>query len=242
MTVPLHDLLLAPAPDVAPRLLGAVLVCARDNGTVALRLTELEAYGGQHDSDLPDPGAHTYRGRTARNASMFGPPGHVYVYFTYGLHHAVNFVCRPEGTGGGILIRSGEVVLGEEAATRRRLTTRSTVPPVAGLASGPGNAAQALGLDREDDGAALLDLGTAPDPVARARDEAGSRTQLPWTGLVLPEEVAGDVVVTARTGVSGEGGTDAFPWRFALRGDPTVSPYRKATIKRRRTRQDARGR
>ena len=236
MTAPLRELLLAPAPDVAPRLIGAVLVCARHSGTVALRLTEVEAYGGPADSDLPDPGAHTYRGCTARNSSMFGPPGHLYVYFTYGLHHAVNFVCRPEGTGGGILVRSGEVVLGEETATRRRLAHRSTAPPVAGLARGPGNAAQALGLDREDDGAALLDLGTAPDPVVRAREEVRTRTQLPWTGIVLPEQTEADLVVTARTGVSGEGGTDAFPWRFARSGDPTVSPYHRASVKRRRTR------
>ncbi|MDO4919507.1 DNA-3-methyladenine glycosylase [Kocuria sp.] len=236
MTAPLTELLLAPAPDVAPRLLGAVLVCNRPGGTVALRLTEVEAYGGPADSDLPDPGAHTYRGRTARNASMFGPPGHLYVYFTYGLHHAVNFVCRPEGTGGGILLRSGEVVLGAEAAVRRRLAHRSSEPTAAALARGPGNLAQALGLDRGDDGAALADLGTAPDPVARAREEVAARGPAPWTGLVLAEQAPKELLATPRTGVSGEGGTDAFPWRFALCGEPTVSPYRRAAVKRRRTR------
>ncbi|MBN6811962.1 MULTISPECIES: DNA-3-methyladenine glycosylase [Kocuria] len=236
MTAGLHELLLAPAPDVAPRLLGAVLVCARPGGTVGLRLTEVEAYGGPQDSDLPDPGAHTYRGRTARNASMFGPPGHVYVYFTYGLHHAVNFVCRPEGVGGGVLIRSGEVVLGSEVATQRRLANRSSGPAFASLARGPGNVAQALALTRDDDGAALADLGIAPDPVARAREEVERRGDDTWAGLVLAQRPASDVVVTARTGVSGEGGTDAYPWRYALPGEPTVSPYRKATVKRRRTR------
>ncbi|RKQ33304.1 DNA-3-methyladenine glycosylase [Kocuria tytonis] len=236
MTAPLRELLLAPAPDVAPRLLGSVLVCARPGGTVALRLTELEAYGGQRGSDLPDPGAHTYRGRTARNASMFGPPGHIYVYFTYGLHHAVNFVCRPEGTGGGILIRSGEVVLGADAALRRRLANRSSQPAAAALARGPGNVAQALGLDRDEDGADLLDLGRAVDPAARAREALAEGTGDAWTGLVRPEQAPGGVVVTARTGVSGEGGTNAFPWRFALASDPTVSPYRRATVKKRRTR------
>lgn len=236
MSPALHELLSRPAPDVAPRLLGAVLVCARDTGTVALRLTEVEAYGGQQDSDLPDPGAHTFRGRTARNASMFGPPAHFYVYFTYGLHHAVNFVCRPEGTGGGVLIRSGEVVLGEETATRRRLATRSSHPPFATLARGPGNVAQALGLTLDDDAAPLVDLGAAPDPVARAREAVAEREGTVWSGLALAEHPAEDVRSTARTGVSGQGGTDAFPWRFALPGEPTVSPYRRATVKRRRTR------
>lgn len=135
MTQGLQELLLGRAPDVAPRLLGAVFVCALPGGTVAVRLTELEAYGGPHDSDLPDPGAHTYRGRTARNASMFEAPGRIYVYFTYGLHHAVNFVCRGEGTGGGILVRSGEVVLGEDVALRRRLANRSSEPPFVALAA-----------------------------------------------------------------------------------------------------------
>ena len=236
MTQGLHELLLARAPDVAPRLLGSVFVCALPGGTVALRLTELEAYGGPHDSDLPDPGAHTYRGRTARNASMFEAPGRIYVYFTYGLHHAVNFVCRDEGTGGGILVRSGEVVLGQDVAARRRLANRSFEPPFVALARGPGNVAQALGLSREDDGAALVHLGRSDDPAALA-EEAVLRTPEPsWTGLALRQEPVGDVVVTPRTGVSGEGGMDTYPWRFAIAGDPTVSPYRKAAVKRRRTR------
>ena len=236
MSPALHELLSRPAPDVAPRLLGAVLVCARDTGTVALRLTEVEAYGGPQDSDLPDPGAHTFRGRTARNAAMFGPPGHLYVYFTYGLHHAVNVVCRPEGTGGGILIRSGEVVLGTEPATRRRLATRSSEPPFTTLARGPGNTAQALGLTLADDAAAIVDLGTSLDPVARAREAVAEREGTTWTGLALAEPAPEEFLETPRTGVSGEGGTDAFPWRFALPGEPTVSPYRRAAVKRRRTR------
>ena len=235
MSTALHDLLSQPAPEVAPRLLGSVLVCARQSGVVALRITELEAYGGPQDSDLPDPGAHTFRGPTARNASMFGPPGHLYVYFTYGLHHAVNFVCHPEDTGGGILVRSGEVVLGAEAATRRRMANRSTEPAFATLARGPGNAAQALGLTLEDDGVALADLGTSPDPVARARELAAERGGC-WSGLVRPAHTAQKILRTPRTGVSGEGGTDAFPWRFALEAEPTVSPYRRAAVKRRRTR------
>ena len=239
MTDPLVELLSAPAPEAAPGLLGSVLVRADPQATVALRITEVEAYGGPADSDLPDPGAHTYRGRTARNASMFGPPAHLYVYFTYGLHHALNLVCRPDTHAGGCLIRAGEIVAGEAAARRRRSAHRATEPPHAALARGPGNVAQALALDLTDDGAPLRYLGSAPDPVIAAQrlvaENPGYRK--PWTGLFLPgRPVSVDVVTTARTGVSGEGGTDAFPWRFALRNDPTVSPYRKATVKKRRTR------
>lgn len=239
MSNPLEELLSATAPAAAPALLGAVLVRSDPEATVALRLSEVEAYGGPTGSDLPDPGAHTYRGRTARNASMFGPPAHLYVYFTYGLHHALNLVCRPDGQAGGCLIRSGEVVAGEDAARRRRSAHRITEPPHAGLARGPGNVAQALALDRSDDGAPLRYLGSSPDPVLAAQrlaDENPGHPK-PWTGLFLPDRAGQlDIATTARTGVSGEGGTDAFPWRFALKHDPTVSPYRKAAVKKRRTR------
>lgn len=239
MSNPLEELLSATAPAAAPALLGAVLVRSDPEATVALRLSEVEAYGGPTGSDLPDPGAHTYRGRTARNASMFGPPAHLYVYFTYGLHHALNLVCRPDGQAGGCLIRSGEVVVGEDAARRRRSALRATEPTHVALARGPGNVAQALALNRSDDGAPLRYLGSSPDPVLAAQrlaDENPGHPK-PWTGLFLPDRAGQlDIVTTARTGVSGEGGTDAFPWRFALKHDPTVSAYRKAAVKKRRTR------
>lgn len=236
---PLEELLSATAPEAAVALLGAVLVRCDPQATVALRLSEVEAYGGPAESDLPDPGAHTYRGRTARNASMFGPPAHLYVYFTYGLHHALNLVCRPEEQAGGCLVRAGEVVAGEAAARRRRSAHRATEPPHAGLARGPGNVAQALALDLSDDGAPLRYLGSSPDPVRAAQRLAAQDPgyPTPWTGLFLPDRALQlEVVRTARTGVSGEGGTDAFPWRFALKHDPTVSPYRKAAGKKRRAR------
>lgn len=239
MSDPLVELLSAPAPEAAPELLGAVLVRADTEGTVALRITEVEAYGGPVDSDLPDPGAHTYRGRTARNASMFGPPARLYVYFTYGLHHALNLVCRPDGEAGGCLIRSGEVVAGEDVARRRRRAHRTTEPAREALARGPGNVAQALALDRSDDGAVLRYLGRSADPVTAARRVVSEAPGIrrPWTGLLLPERSdEPQLTRTARTGVSGEGGTEAFPWRFALAHDPTVSPYRKAAVKKRRTR------
>ena len=116
------------ALDVAPSLLGAHLTHSTDDGDVTVRITEVEAYGGPPDTDLPDPGAHTYNGRTARNASMFGPAGHAYVYFTYGLHHALNLVCRPQGIPGGCLLRSGEVVEGQELAVARRSARRASSP------------------------------------------------------------------------------------------------------------------
>ena len=102
-----------PVEQVAPRLLGAVI----RHGPVAVRLTELEAYDG-----ATDPASHAYRGRTPRNAVMFGPPGHLYLYFTYGMHWAGNISCGPEGVGCGVLMRAGEVVEGVEVA---RIATRA---------------------------------------------------------------------------------------------------------------------
>lgn len=211
------ELLRAPAPQAAPGLLGAVLSSTMPEGTVALRITEVEAYGGPQDSDLPDPGAHTYRGKTARNSSMFGPAGHIYVYFTYGMHHAVNLVCRPEGQAGGCLIRAGEIIHGRELARRRRAARRSTAVADQALARGPGNVAQALGLTLEHDGAPLTWQPTAPGV---------------HLSLGTPPE---SVVVTARTGVSGPGGDGRqFPWRFAEAGAASVSPYRAAVPRKRR--------
>lgn len=218
----LLEILRRPAPEAAPLLLGALLTSVTGQGRVTVRLTEIEAYGGPASSDVPDPGAHTYNGRTARNASMFGPPGHAYVYFTYGLHHAINLVCRPDGEPGGCLLRSGEVVEGLELARRRRSARRTTEPTDVSLARGPGNLAQALGLGLDDDGAPLL----APD--ARAHSESAL---LMLGAGPAPKQIR----TTPRTGVSGEGGTERFPWRFAAAGDPTVSPYRRAAVKKRRS-------
>ena len=125
--------LCGPVEQIAPRLLGAVL----RHGPVAVRLTELEAYEG-----ASDPASHAYRGRTARNAVMFGPPGHLYLYFTYGMHWAGNISCGPEGVGSGVLMRAGEVIEGLAVARSRRGQIRDR-----DLARGPGRLTQALGLN-----------------------------------------------------------------------------------------------
>jgi DNA-3-methyladenine glycosylase len=124
--------------EVAPRLLGAVLT----HGGVSVRLTEVEAYTGPDD-----PGSHAYRGRTQRNAVMFGEPGHLYVYFVYGMHHCTNLVTGPAGEPGAVLLRAGEVVAGLELARERRPGVKDR-----DLARGPARLCRALDLDLHDNG------------------------------------------------------------------------------------------
>lgn len=150
--------LLGGAPELAaPKLLGATLISESDEGTVALRIGEVEAYKGSED-----PASHAFRGRTERNKSMFEAPGTLYVYRSYGVHWCANSASGPVGTGWGILIRGGEVVEGTGLATRRR--GRSD-----GLADGPGKLCQALGIAGTDNGIDLL------DPVSKIRLEAGQQ-------------------------------------------------------------------
>ncbi|MGT2460379.1 DNA-3-methyladenine glycosylase, partial [Sinomonas atrocyanea] len=131
--------------------LGAVLSHTTPEGTVAVRLTEVEAYRGHRDSDHPDPGSHSYNGRTPRNEVMWGPPGRLYVYFTYGMHFCANIVCGPAGSSSGCLLRGAEVVEGLALARSRRPAARRD----AELARGPARLAQALAIGRADNGAAL---------------------------------------------------------------------------------------
>ncbi|MFI8345745.1 DNA-3-methyladenine glycosylase [Streptomyces sp. NPDC085596] len=194
-----------PVLEVAPDLLGRLLIRSTPDGPIALRLTEVEAYDGPND-----PGSHAYRGRTPRNDVMFGPPGHVYVYFTYGMWHCMNLVCGPEGTASGVLLRAGEIVEGAEPARERRLSARNDKE----LAKGPARLATALDIDRSLDG---TDACTRADTPIRI-----------LTGTPVPPE---QVRSGPRTGVAGDGGV--HPWRFWVADDPTVSPYRAHAPRRR---------
>ena len=143
------------AVDVLPAarlLLGCLVVADRPDGQVVVRLVELEAYRGSDD-----PAAHSYRGRTARNAVMFGPPGHLYVYFVYGLHFCANISCLPDGEPGAVLLRGAEVVSDLATARLARPTARSD----ADLARGPARLATLLGLRREHNGLDLTDTDLA---------------------------------------------------------------------------------
>lgn len=199
----LRELLGGPSFEVAPRLLGSLLHVHSPEGTVSVRLTEVEAYHGP-----VDPGSHAFRGRTERNRVMFGEPGGLYTYFTYGMHTCANIVCAPAGVGSGILLRAGEVVAGVELARARRSTSRRD----SDLARGPARLVVATGITLADGGVDVV---------------SGSRVR-----LELGEAIDG-FSRGPRTGVSGPGGTVEFPWRFWIPGDPSVSPYKAAAPRRR---------
>jgi DNA-3-methyladenine glycosylase len=197
-----------PVLEVAPDLLGRTLVRSTEEGLIVLRLTEVEAYAGP-----ADPGSHAYRGRTDRNAVMFGPPGHAYVYFTYGMWFCLNLVCGPEGDPSGVLLRGGDITSGADLARKRRTTSRR----LHDLAQGPARLATALGVDRAQNGADVCPADPSTSPL----------TILTGTPP-HPETVRSG----PRTGVGGDGA--AHPWRFWIDGDPTVSPYRAHAPRRRR--------
>ena len=181
-----------PSQQVAQDLLGTVLTCAG----VSVRLTETEAYAGD-----VDPASHAYRGRTPRNEVMFGPPGHAYVYFTYGMHFCVNLVCLAPGTASAVLLRAGEVVEGESLARSRR----GAAVRFRDLARGPARLCQALGIDRSFNGTDVCDASS------------------PLRILTGPEVARGSIHRGPRVGVR-EGAE--VPWRFWLDGSPSVSVYR----------------
>jgi DNA-3-methyladenine glycosylase len=150
--------LFQPAPEiVAPQLLGKLLAHRTPSGWLAGRIVEVEAYLGPHITATPDPAAHSFRGITERNRVMFGPSGHAYVYFIYGMYYCVNVTCEPEGLAGCILIRALEPVLGREAmALNRKLAASATD---AALTGGPGRLCRALNITRPaHNGLDLLDL------------------------------------------------------------------------------------
>jgi DNA-3-methyladenine glycosylase len=180
----------APPAQVAPLLLGAIL----RHGDVAVRLTEVEAYDG-----ADDPASHAFRGQTPRNGTMFGPPGHLYVYFTYGMHWAANIVCRPAGTAGGVLLRAGEVVDGLDLARARRVRSADR-----DLARGPGRLTQALAITAEQKGTFLLDGGDLT--LQQGSGRPAKIDQGPRVGVSTEADRA---------------------WRFWIAGDPFVSTYRR---------------
>jgi DNA-3-methyladenine glycosylase len=180
------DLFREPVEEVAPRLLNAVI---HGHG-VSIRLTEVEAYGGLG----ADPASHAHR-RTRRSEIMFGPPGRLYVYFTYGMHWCANVVCGPTGMASAVLMRAGEVIDGLELAQARRGSAT-----VRDLARGPARLAQCLALDGAANGLDLLH----PDSPVR----------------IAPGRPATGYEIGPRIGLSKE---VERPWRFWLPGEPTVS-------------------
>ena len=176
------------AAEVAPELLGAVLIHDTPAGRIAGRIVEVEAYLGPEDL-----AAHSSAGPTPRNAVMFGPPGHLYVYFVYGMHHCANVVCGPAFKPEAVLLRAAELTEGEELARRRRGEVAS-----ARLASGPGNLASAFDIGRALNGTDLLagpiriERGTPPEAIDR----------------------------TARVGVNYAGEWTDRPLRYVIRDDP----------------------
>ena len=183
---------------VARELLG----CRLTHAGVTVRLTEVEAYAGG-----ADPGSHAFRGRSPRTDVMFGPAGHLYVYFTYGMHFCANVVTGHEGKASAVLLRAGEVVAGQELAAQRRPGVR-----LRDQARGPARLTTTLGLGREHNGLSLVG------------SRAGGRVEAPEVP-VDPTHVR----TGPRVGVSGAGGDgEVYPWRFWIDGEPTVSAYRAA--------------
>ena len=210
-----RDFFARPATEVAPELLGCVLEHETAAGLVAVELTEVEAYEGR-----TDPASHAYRGQTRRNAFMFGPPGHAYVYFTYGMHFCVNLVCQREDSASAVLLRAGAVIAGEELARARRSGRKpgrepGDGPDQAGLASrelarGPARLCRALDIDRSLDGA---DVCLASSPLRVREPGQGAST------MVRSEDIARGPRVGVSRGAE-------VPWRFWIAGEPTVSAYR----------------
>ena len=195
-----------PVLQVAPELLG----CTLSHAGVTVRLTEVEAYDGSND-----PGSHAFRGPTPRTRVMFGEPGGLYVYFTYGMHWCANLVCGSAGAASAVLMRAGEVVAGLQVARTRRAGVIDR-----DLARGPARLAMTLALAGEQNG---IDTVAADSPVV-------VRAAMP--GPLLGS--SGDVVRSGpRVGVSGPGGDGAaYPWRFWLEGEVSVSAYRPAAVRR----------
>lgn len=188
------------AVSVARDLIGCLFVHDRPAGQIAVRLVETEAYRGSQD-----PGSHGYRGMTPRTRTMFGPPGRLYVYFTYGMHWCANVVCEREGVCEAVLLRAGEPVIGIELMKRNR----AGISDERLLAAGPARLTQAMGIGKEHNGASLLRGGefwcAEDDQTAEFR--------------------AAEISQTVRVGLA-QGRGDEIPWRFVVPGHPHASRRR----------------
>ena len=184
------------ALSVARDLIGCLFVREHPAGRIGVRLVETEAYRGEID-----PGSHGYRGPTNRNRTMFGPPGRLYVYFTYGMHWCVNVVCGREGECEAVLLRAGEPMFDVELMRSFRRGVADKV-----IAAGPARLAQAMGIDKTNDGETLLrggDFWCAEDGATDAYRR-------------------GEVSQTTRIGL-GTGRGEEIPWRFVVPGHPHAS-------------------
>jgi DNA-3-methyladenine glycosylase len=241
-----------PALKVPEQLLGCVLEHATAGGLVAVVLTEVEAYEGE-----ADPASHAYRGRTGRNAVMFGPPGHAYVYFTYGMHFCVNLVCLSEGTASAVLLRAGRVIEGVGLAALRRssnggadLAADRSPDPAHETTGGRGpNPGREPATDRPPaarrGSAKERDLARGPARLCQAlgitRSLDGADVCDPASPLRVRsrEWDSADEAALAASCISrgprvGISAAADLPWRFWLTGDPTVSVYRAHVPRRAR--------
>lgn len=183
------DILDQPAVQVAPRLLGSILERRIGDQLLRVRIVETEAY------DQADVASHSYRGQTPRTAVMFGPAGHLYVYFTYGMHYCCNIVTGQAGHGAAVLLRAVEPLYGQADMAARRPGAHDNA-----LTNGPAKLCQALGIDRQLNGHDLR--------------------QEPLRLIIAPALAAKDIVQTTRIGISR--GKEQ-PWRFYVRGNGWVS-------------------
>jgi len=180
----------------ARRLLGAVITCRG----VQAAVVEVEAYGGPPTGPWPDPASHSYRGPTSRNTVMFGPPGRLYTYRSYGIHVCANISCGPSGAAAAVLLRAASIRSGATEA----LSRRGPAVGVEALARGPGNLCAALGITMHDNGADVFDPGAA-------------------VSLQLAERCVG--TAGPRVGVSRAADR---AWRLWIPGRPEVSAYRRS--------------
>ena len=195
--------------SVARSLLGRVIVSGSGPAVVAVRLTEVEAYAG-----LDDPASHAYRGRTPRTAVMFGPAGHLYTYFVYGMHWCANVVTGPDVVASAVLLRAGQVVDGVDVARRRRRRAGRAEPAAHQLARGPAGLATVLGFDAASNGTDLV----SGDGTVRL--------------LAGRPPAVGEIRVGPRVGVAAAADLHR---RFWIADDPTVSAFR-AWVPRNRSR------